>query len=56
MIKELEETKVIRVNVKDYNTMTLIARQNGFVDPRTDKMIPAMVVEHLIKNFADKIA
>ena len=56
MKTQTDETKVIRVEVSDYNTMTLIAKQHGFLDGKTGKMIPRLVVSYLIKNFSETIA
>lgn len=56
MEQKTEETKTIRIDFADYNTMTLIAKQNGFLDPKTGKMSARLVVSYLIKNFAEKIA
>lgn len=52
----MDETKTIRIDVKDYNTMTLIAKRNGFLDEKTGKMSARLVVSYLIKNFSEKIA
>jgi hypothetical protein len=56
----IDGKKAIWVNVSDYNTMTLIAKKNGFVHPEgtqnAGKMDPCKVVEYLIRNFLEPIA
>ena len=56
----MEPLKNVTARESDYNTMTLIAKQNGFLYPeghaQAGKMIPSLVIEHLIKNFKEPIA
>ena len=46
-----EITKTIRIDFADYNTMTLIAKQNGFLDAKTGKMSARHVVHFLISLY-----
>lgn len=56
----MEPKKLVNVFESSYNTMTLIAKKNGFSypdgHPHQGKMDSAQVVEYLIKNFQEPIA
>lgn len=46
-------TKVIRIDVEDYNTLTLLAQQYNFLDAKTGKMSARHVVHFLIDLYTE---
>jgi len=52
----MEKTKPINIFESDYNSMTLIAKKNGFVYPeghnRAGKMNPARTMQHIMAGYS----
>jgi len=44
-------TKVIRIDVADFNTLTLLAKKYNFLDAKTGKMSARHVVHYLINLY-----